>query len=461
MINNLRHRIGAWIAGRSFNAASSGRRAQGLRDMPSAVSAIHASRATIARRARFLVGNNPLAVSAIDAWTTALIGNGIKPQSKHSDASIKGTLNSRFEAWTDIADADGLTDFYGLQAIMARRMVTDGEAFALLLNTTTGLRIRMLDPEQCDASMNAVLGDGRYIIQGIEFDPDGRRIAYYIRERPDIVTVGATMQAKRIDAADVVHMFRPETPGQVRGLSWLTPAFVRLSDLDTWRDAQLVRQKVASLLTGFIKNMDGSGSPMEGEQDGNTLSGGLEPGMLKYLGYGEDITFSPTAPIGVEVIDFAKMCERDVAVGVGIPVSLLTGDLSEVNFSSIRAGLIEWRARVEALQHAVIAFQFLRPIWARWTALEALSGAISGKAEELLPVSWIPPKKAWVNPKDDVEAELAAINGNLMSRREAVASRGVDIELLDAEIAADKQRADSLGITPVPANQNQPQVAAA
>lgn len=424
--------------------------------MPSAVSAIHNSRATIARRARFLAGNNPLAVSGIDAWTTALVGSGIKPQSKHADASVKGTLNSRFENWTDQADADGVTDFYGLQAIMARRMVTDGEAFALLLNTKAGLRIRLLDPEQCDSSMNAVLADGRYIIQGVEFDSDGLRIAYHIRERPDITLVSATLQAKRIDAVDVIHMFRPETPGQVRGLSWLTPAFARLSDLDSWRDAQLVRQKVAAMLAGFVEQPDGTGSPLEGEQTGNTLQGGFEPGMIKYLGIGEKISFSTPANIGAEVIAFAKMCANDVAVGIGIPVSLLTGDLSEVNFSSIRAGLIEWRSRVEALQHAVIAFQFLRPVWARWTALEALSGAITSKAEELLPVSWIPPKKAWVNPKDDVEAEIAAINANLMSRREAVASRGVDIELLDADIASDKQRADSLGITPIPANQNKP-----
>jgi capsid protein len=44
-----------------------------------------------------------------------------------------------------------------------------------------------------------------------------------------------------------------------------------------------------------------------------------------------------------------------------------------------------------------------------------------------------------------------------MSRREAVTSRGVDIEALDSEIAADNERAASLGLTftaPSPANDN-------
>ena len=45
------------------------------------------------------------------------------------------------------------------------------------------------------------------------------------------------------------------------------------------------------------------------------------------------------------------------------------------------------------------------------------------------------------------EAELDAISGGLTSRREAVASRGVDIEALDDEIAADNARAKTLGLT--------------
>ncbi len=157
--------------------------------------------------------------------------------------------------------------------------------------------------------------------------------------------------------------------------------------------------------------------------------------------------FSTPAGIGTEVIDFAKITEREIAVGLGLPASVLTGDLSAVNYSSIRAGLIEWRRRIEALQHGVIAFQALRPAWRRWATIEVLSGRASGEVSAALPVKFIAPKQQWVDPKKDVEAELDAIAGGLMSRREAVTSRGVDIEALDAEIAADKARADGLGLT--------------
>lgn len=447
---------------RSYDGASNGRRWRGQPEMPATLSAQAIARAPLARRARYLAGNNPLAASGVEAWVSALVGTGVKPQSNHPDVGLRSQIGAAFELWTDEADAEMLTDFYGLQAIMVRRMVVDGEAFALLLNDGDRFSIRLLDAEQVDASLSRDFASGR-IVHGIEFDNAGRRVAYWILpERPGMA-FATVSQPQRVLAQDVIHMFRPEIPGQVRGISWFAPVMLRLSDLDSWRDAQLTRQKVAAMLAGFIRNADGT--VMDGDPDGRgSLIGGLEPGTLKYLNAGEEISFSTPATIGVEVISFAKITEREIAVGLGLPSSILTGDLSDVNYSSIRAGLVEWRRRVEALQHGVIAFQALRPIWRRWAATETISGRVQTTVTEAQAVKFIAPKQQWVDPSKDVDAELAAIAGGLMSRREAVTSRGVDIEALDSEIAEDTARAKLLGLTfatPVSANSNQPAASAA
>lgn len=417
--------------------------------MPMTLAAMHAARGPLARRARYLASNNALAASGVEAWVSALVGAGIKPQSSHTNQPVRQALNLAFENWTDDADADGLTDFYGLQAIMVRRMVIDGEAFGLLVSTDNHLRIRLIDAEQVDPSLNREMLNGARIVQGIEFDANGRRVAYHILpERPGMPFAHFTLTPRRVPAADVIHLFRPETPGQVRGISWFAPVLLRLADLDSWRDAQLVRQKVAAMLTAFVVTAEGTGAPFEGTPDtGGNLVGGLEPGTIKFLDPQQDVKFSTPAGIGVEVIDFAKITEREIAVGLGVPASVLTGDLSDVNYSSIRASLVEHRRRVEVLQHGVVAFQALRPVWRRWAAIEVLSGRVSGTVEAALPVKHIMPKQVWFDPAKDVQAELDAIAGGLMSRREAVTSRGVDIEALDAEIAMDKARADGLGLT--------------
>ena len=64
------------------------------------------------------------------AWEAALVGSGIKPQSAHPVPEVRTKINAAFNEWTRHADADGLLDFYGLQALAARRLVTDGECFA-------------------------------------------------------------------------------------------------------------------------------------------------------------------------------------------------------------------------------------------------------------------------------------------------------------------------------------------
>jgi len=66
-----------------------------------------------------------------------------------------------------------------------------------------------------------------------------------------------------------------------------------------------------------------------------------------------------------------------VAAAMGVTYEQLTGDLTQVNYSSIRAGLLEFRRRVEAVQHGVIVHQLCRPIWQAWMAQAVLEGALT------------------------------------------------------------------------------------
>lgn len=429
-------------AQRSFDGAGTGRRWAGFADMPSAIASMLASGGTLARRGRGLVANNGHAASGAEAWTSALIGTGLKVQ-----ASRAG-LAQAFEAWTDEADADGLTDFYGLQAGMARSMVVSGEAFALILADG---RLRQLDPEQVDRNLTQATAAGGRIVQGVEFDAAGRRIAYHVRRDQPGMPLAASYEVVRISADHCIHMFRPVFPGQVRGLSWFAPVLLRLADFDRSIDAQIQRQLVASLLTGFVVAPNGDAGGFFGEQNGPVLNASLEPGTMQVIPPGHDVRFSEAAPIGAEAIDFLKITRDEIAAGLGVPSHVLSGDLTQANYSSLRAGLVEWRRRVEAIQHGIIVYQFCRPVWRNWLLQRALAGSpdMAGyfnTASTFEAARWITPRFDWIDPLKDAEAEIAAIGAGLMSRRQAVAARGYDIEQLDAEIAADNARAAALGL---------------
>jgi lambda family phage portal protein len=439
-------------AKRSYEGGGTGRRWLGFIDQPTAVGAGLASASTLARRARGLVANNPHAASAVEAWVSALVGTGLKVQSSRNNFAIE------FEAYTDDSDADGLTDFYGQQAGIARSVIINGEAFALILDDG---RIRLIDPEQVDRTITRDMGGGPRIVQGVEFNARGERVAYHIRRDPPGLPFGTSYEVVRIPAAQVLHVFKPIYPGQVRGLTWFAPVLLRMADYDRSVDAQLQRQLVAALLTGFIIDpnggnggfvADGQEGSFPGSQSESNLDSGLEPGTLKILDPGQDIRFSEPAKVGPEIIEFLKVTRHEIAAGLGIPSHVLSGDLSDANYSSLRAGLVEWKRRVEALQHSMLVFQFCRPVWRNWVLLRALSGTrdMDGFWRDPRPyyaAKWITPRFDWVDPLKDTEAEVMAINAGLMSRRQAVAARGYDLEQLDAEIAVDNQRSEALGLT--------------
>jgi len=213
----------------------------------------------------------------------------------------------------------------------------------------------------------------------------------------------------------------------------------------------LVKAKVAALFTGFITDPDGTAGGLSGTNTGGALTVGMEPGSLIPLPPGTDIRFSnPTEHDAYA--PFVKNHLRAVAAGMGLPYELVSGDLEGVTYSSIRAGLIEFRRRVEQLQHNVVVHLFCRPVWERFVHLAVLTGELPARdfdrnPDAYLGCEWLPPKFDYVDPMKDVQAEIMAIGAGLKSRSQAISERGYDAEQVDVEIAADRERAEGLGLS--------------
>jgi len=421
------------IRTRRFDAAGGGRRASGFGFFGRTQTEVSGAASIVRSRARALAHNNPFAANAVGNWAGALVGSGIVPA---GDADAVRIWND----WQDDADADGRTDFAGLQEAVARSLVIDGECFLQVLTTDAGVRLRLLPAEIVDESRTLELPGGGYTVNGVEFDASGTRVAYHIlpaRPTDQFATYAAPI---RVAAEDVLHIFKPIGIGQVRGISWLAPVIVAANELDGIVDALAVGVKIAALHAGFLTDQNGTGSPFEGDADLSNVS--LEPGTVRRLPPGFDIKFSsPTQ--AQEVASFLRFNLQMLAAGLGLPEHLLSGDLTGANYSSLRAGLLPFRQRVEAVQHGVIVPQLLRPVWRRVLGFAALMGEI----DTVPKVEWLPPKPLQVDPQKDVEATVAELGAGLTSRAKAVAERGWSIADLDAEIAADRAREKGLGLS--------------
>lgn len=413
-------------------------------------------------RARELVVTNGYAANACEAFASNLVGDGIKPSSLIEDAGVRDEVQRLWLAWTDEADADGLTDFYGLQAMVAREMFVAGECFVrfrprraedgLLLP----LQLQLLQSEMLPFEKTETAANGNRIRCGIEFDLIGRRVAYHFRRsHPGDSTDQrvAVPQTVRVPAEDVLHIYRPIDAGQIRGLPHVAPAMVRLFLLDQYDDAELDRKKTAAMFAGFITKTAPE-EPMLGEGaadlDGAAIAS-LEPGTMQVLLPGEDVKFSSPADVGGGYEAFQYRTLLAVSASLGLPYHLVTGDVRQANYSSLRAELVEFRRRIGQLQHGVLVHQFCRPIWARWLETAQLAGALDlprsmASRAATRAVQWIPPRWDWVDPLKDIQAQVLAMEAGITSRRKVVEATGYDVEEVDRENAVDAKRAADLGL---------------
>ncbi len=450
----------------TYDAAGRGRRSVvWMPGNPGAVAALLLSGHDLRVKSRDLVRRNAWAAAALEAFVANAVGTGIKPQSMAADETFRAEVQSLFRDWTEEADTAGLTDFYGLQALACRAMLEGGECLVRLRprrpedGLTVPLQLQLLEPEHLPVTLNTQAPNGNPIRAGIEFDSLGRRVAYHLyRAHPDDGAMAPMsglggIETARVEAVEVIHLFRVLRPGQIRGEPWLARALVKLNELDQYDDAELVRKKTAAMFAGFITRDDPEDKLVgEGEPDAAGVAlAGLEPGTLQILEPGEDIKFSDPADVGGSYSEFLRTQFRAVAAAIGITYEQLTGDLTGVNYSSIRAGLLEFRRRCEMIQHSVIVHQLCRPVWSAWLHQAVLAGAIEApgfarRPRDYTACKWVPQGWQWVDPEKEFKALLLAIRAGLMSRSEAVSAFGYDTEDVDREIAQDNVRADGLGL---------------
>ncbi len=452
-----------------FEGAASGRRMSTWGTSTSGPStAIYGSLTTLRARARELTRNDPQISGAMDTLISNLIGSGISPRWQLRETDRKKAIQQLWNDFVPEADADQRLDFYGLESLVCRAIIEAGEAFIRFRprrfddGYAVPLQLQVLEGDFVDHSYNSVAPNGNEIRFGIEINRIGQRMAYWMfREHPGEYFLSSQTQFDRVrvPASQVIHVFKMLRPGQMRGLPWMTPLIVLMRELNQFDDAELVRKKTAALFGGFIETppdeVDDAphilGSRGTDDSAGNSVID-LEPGTFPELPPGYKVNFSEPADVGGSYEAFCKRQERRAARGLGgMTYEKYTGDLSGVNYSSIRAGNLEFQRQCKQFIYQVLAHQMCRPIARRFLEQAVLSGAIKlpGFVRNPRPynrIKWTIDGWPWVDPEKDFKAAKGMVRAGFSTRTLECAERGLDVEEVDLEQAEDNQRADGLGL---------------
>lgn len=411
---------------------------------------------TLRVKARALVQNVPYISAALKGLATATVGTGIIPRATGID---KDVINKLFKEWSKVCDADGRFDYYGLMRAAYFAMEQDGEVLVRLRTRrpTDGLpvplQLQLLEIDWLDSARSGTL-NGNTIINGIEYDMLGAVAAYYLWDRHpgDVAVARGRAQSQRVPAKDIIHLFNPERPGQGRGFSRLASVITRVRDLQLYEDAELARKnletRLSVLASGDLSNMDNPaamGGDGAGQGNGVRDLGELGGGNIFGMPAGMNFTVvEPKAAPGY--VEYVKFQLHIIATGMDVPYEMVTGDMKDTNFSSARVRLLDFRRAVQAMQWLVLIPKLLVPIHDAFVEHAFLAGKIKARDKS---VDFSPPKWDYVNPEQDVKADLAEIGGGLASISEKLRQRGYDPDVVFNELKGDIDKLRELGILEV------------
>lgn len=451
------NRARARMMARHFEAASVGRRTDGWHRLATDANAAAAGNALSLLRgqARDLVRNNPWARHGLRRLVANTVGWGIRPKATGRGAEL---VAQRWKDWAETTqcDAAGRLTMYGLQRLVMRTVVESGEVlirrrYRLLSDgLAIPMQLQVLEPDFLDTGRDMLVGEsGGPIIQGIEFDAIGRRAAYWLFDRhPGGLGAGTGGKvspiSKRIPADGVLHVFDQERAGQVRGPSWFASVDVLLHDFGEFQDATIVKQKIAACLTAFVTDLgDGQTTMGQGGIDSASTQPTdlVEPGAIIPLAPGKQVTMA-NPPQATDYQSFSTACLRGVAAGLGVTYEDLTGDYTQVNYSSGRLGRLAHQQDVQDWQWNMLIPQFCVPAW-DWMVQAMI---IAGAEVDSSPAEWHPAPMPLLDPELEGKANQLLVRTGQKTWPQLIREQGEDPDAKLAEMVEFNKKLDHLGI---------------
>lgn len=351
-------------------------------------------------------------------------------------------LEESFFQWSKkgICEVTGKMNFVSLCRLLMSGMPSDGEFLVRIVrgaaaNNEYGIALQAIDVDRLDTQYSDLnLSNGNKIVMGVEINEFSRPIAYYILSaHPSDNTL---RKRERHLAEDIIHGYMLETAEQMRGVPWMAAGILSLHHLGKFEESALLAARKGADTLGFFTSVDGISPNISDGTDsaGNAIEVSV-PGTFDTLPDGVDYKPHESKYPDSILEPFTKGFLRRVASGFNVSYNGFANDLEGVNFSSIRAGVIEERDQWMTIQNW-FSEVFLTVIYEEWLKSSLLRNMITLPSGSPLPASrlekfkshyWQARRWQWVDPAKDIAAARESVKSAVLSPQMIAAQQGVDI----------------------------------
>ena len=355
-------------------------------------------------RARDLAKNNEIVGSYISLMMRNVLGhNGFifAETAYNDDGSPDRIANQTIESlWYDYTrsfrkyvSADWQMDEVEFDRHILFNFLVDGEVFIRRVKDSSskyGIRYEVLDALDVDTLYNVEAGRTPRVVMGVEIDEHYKPLAYWIRKNR---SANYYLQGERVrvPASEIIHLYKKQYAGQVRGYTPLAACIHSLAGLETYKKAEINASLLNSCYMGIWEEKDSNADSYsqfdESEiDDSGDVATELETNVFRFAPKGFSLKNIQATHPNSNVGAFLKAMIKGIASALGVSSNKLNSDYESVNYSSLRQANMEdvqaWRELQQLMISGWKNIQFAD--WLKCLLLSDLTNLPFSKYEKFL-----------------------------------------------------------------------------
>jgi capsid protein len=390
------------------------------------------------RRARYEVGNSSVLRGMIESLCEDVIGTGPRLQILTTSPDQRAAARRLEMFWKRWVIATKLNEKL---RCAYKAWKVDGEAFLLFTNNPRSphpvkLDVRLVESDQVEHPQNFDESPTRN--SGLEFDEWGNVTKYNVLKwHPGDKFMGANpLDADKIDAGKMLHVFRMDRPGQVRGFSEVATMLGLMAARRRYTKATVTAAETVASMAAVLETDTAPNGTEDGEP-GDTFD--LPSGQIVTLPGGWHLKQVDAKQPTATHSEFSNNLLREGARCLLMPMAHASGDASGYNYSSARFDHMRYgqhvnveRERFNEMVLAPMFVEFMREAM----LLSSLWGG--GPAQfplvfrtQDVPYAWGWNKFAALDPEKEAKAQGERLrNGTALLSDELNSDRDIDDHLL-------------------------------
>jgi lambda family phage portal protein len=414
-----------------------------------------AVRRTLRNRTRYEVANNSYARGIVLTLANDTVGTGPRLQLLGIDGADARQVEHAFIDWARTVDlAEKLRN-------LRVALCEDGEGFALLTSNPglpgqVKLDLKLIEADQVTTPLGSVDATAN-AIDGIAFDAAGNPVEYQVLRYHPGGPLGWVAQADRVPAASIIHFFRPDRPGQRRGVPEITPALPLFAQLRRYTLAVLAAAETAADYAGIVYTDAPAGGEADQVEPMDTIN--LEKRALLTMPGGWKMEQMRAEQPATTYAEFKHEILNEIARCLNMPFNIAAGNSSGYNYAS---GRLDHQTYYKAIRvdQARMALQVLDRIFSAWVAEAVL---IDG----LLPITvraaarfgtidwshqWFWDGHEHVDPLKEANAQGKRLENHTTTLADEYARKGQDWEAQLRQRAREQRLMRELGLEAKPSD---------